>query len=274
MRVTDEDIKKFLQESGIGESTQKSYGYVLDGFLKQTNELSEDSVRDFVNGYGEVDSSRNTALQIIKSFSKWLHSKTPPVGEENQMKRFELEKISDIKPKKTVTKVEKKGVEMGELEEIFKGLDGLPFSGIWCLFYFGCRPGELVGLEPSMIGDGEVTFLTEKTYVERPIPFSEFTGKQLEDFVNSGFKYQYLWKRCKEVGITPKAGRQTFRTQMDHRLADLGVRPVRGDLLIKLAQGHTISKDMAGVYADYREDLEKLFLDWHYMKNLEEKIQE
>lgn len=61
---------------------------------------------------------------------------------------------------------------------------------------------------------------------------------------------------------------------MDHRLADLGVRPVRGDLLIKLAQGHTISKDMAGVYADYREDLEKLFLDWHYMKNLEEKIQE
>jgi len=275
MRVTSEDVERFISEKR--ESTQKSYGYILKGFLKEYGgELSEDSVRSFVNAYGDKLSSRRTALQILKSFAKWRGHRIPPseARKDPDTRWMLLERIPEISIESPVEKVEKKGIGMEELKGILGRLDGLPFSGIWCLFYFGCRPGELVALEPHMIGDGKVAFTTGKTYVERPIPFSDFTGEHLEEFVNSGFGYQYLYKRCKEVGIVPKDGRRSFRTQMDHRLAELGVRPVRGDLLIKLAQGHTVSKDMAGVYGSYEEDLEKLFLDWHYLLPLEEKLQE
>jgi len=228
-------------------------------------------VRDFIGGYGKK-SSKNTVLSALRSLAEWKRGKIPPMGEDNLMKRWNLERITEMKGEKTTTRVEQKAVPLDELEEILRSLDGSAFSGVWCLFYYGVRPGELVALEPSMIRDETVVFETEKTKVERELPFNEFTGGHLRQFVDSGFGYQFLYRRCREQGITPKAGRRTFITEMQRTLADADFEPVLISSLVKLMAGHTVSGDITSVYTDYTDDIREAFLEFHYLKGIENEV--
>jgi len=269
VRITKDEINRFLEEEKI---TNDYYIYILGKFVRNESELSEETVRDFVNSY-DKKSSQNTALSTLRSLAKWKRGKIPPMGEDNLMKRWGLEKITKMKGEKTTTRVEQKAVPLDELEEILRSLDGPAFSGIWCLFYYGVRPGELVALEPSMIGDGTVVFETEKTKVERELPFDEFTGKHLSRFIDSGFGYQFLYRRCKERGITPKAGRRTFITEMQRTLADADFEPVLISSLVKMMAGHTLSTDITSIYTDYTDDIREAFLKFHYLDPVRERLE-
>ena len=228
-------------------------------------------MRDFVNSY-DKKSSRNTALSTLRSLAEWKRKKIPPVEEEGRVKRWTLEKIVDMTGETVVKRVEQKAIPLDELEEIMQSLDGPAFSGVWCLFYYGVRPGELVALEPSMIGDESVVFETGKTKVERELPFDVFTGKHLKKFVDSGFGYQFLYRRCKEQDITPKAGRRTFITEMQRTLANADFEPVLISSLVKLMAGHTVSGDITSVYTDYTDDIWEAFLNFHYLESVRERL--
>jgi len=268
VKITEDEISRFLKEEKI-ESDY--YFYLLNKFLRSKGELSEEAVRDFVSGY-DKKSSRNTALSTLRSLAEWKRKEIPPIEEEGRMKRWTLEKIMDMTGETTVTRVEQKAVPLDELEGILRSLDGSAFSGVWCLFYYGVRPGELVALEPSMIGDGTVVFETEKTKVERELPFDEFTGEHLRKFVDSGFGYQFLYRRCKEQGITPKAGRRTFITEMQRTLADADFEPVLISSLVKMMAGHTLSSDITSIYTDYTDDIREAFLKFHYLDSVRERL--
>jgi len=268
VEITEDEIDRFLDEEKI---TSDYYRYILNKYLRSKGELSEGAVRDFVDSY-DKKSSQNTALSILRSLAEWKRGKIPPMGEDNQLKRWTLEKITNMTGETTVTRVEQKAVPLDDLEEILRSLNGPAFSGIWCLFYYGVRPGELVALEPSMIGDGTVVFETEKTKVERELPFDEFTGKHLRRFVDSGFGYQFLYRRCKEQGITPKAGRRTFITEMQRTLADADFEPVLISSLVKLMAGHTVSGDITSIYTDYTDDIREAFLEFHYLDPVRERL--
>jgi len=269
VEITEDEIDRFLEEEKI---TSDYYKYILNKYLRSKGEFDEEAVRDFVNSY-DKKSSRNTALSTLRSLAEWKRGKIPPMGEDNQLKRWTLEKIMDMTGETTVTRVEQKAVPLDELEEILRSLDGPAFSGIWCLFYYGVRPGELVALEPSMIGDRTVVFETEKTKVERELPFDEFTGEHLRGFVDSGFGYQFLYRRCKERGITPKAGRRTFITEMQRTLADADFEPVLISSLVKLMAGHTVSGDITSIYTDYTDDIREAFLEFHYLDPVREGLE-
>jgi len=269
VKITEDGISRFLEEEKI---TNDYYQYILGKFLRENGELSEETVRDFVNSY-DKKSSRNTALSTLRSLAKWKRKKIPPIEEEGRMKRWTLEKIMDITGETTVTRVEQKAVPLDRLGDILQSLEGSAFSGVWCLFYYGVRPGELIALEPSMIGDGTVVFETEKTKVERELPFDEFTGGHLRRFVNSGFGYQFLYRRCKEQGITPKAGRRTFITEMQRTLANADFEPVLISSLVKMMAGHTLSSDITSIYTDYTDDIKEAFLKFHYLDPVRERLE-
>jgi len=268
IKITEDEIDRFLDEEKI---TSDYYKYILNKFRRSKGELSEGAVRDFVDSYDKKN-SQNTALSTLRSLAEWKRGKIPPMGEDNQLKRWTLEKIMDMAGETTVARVEQKAVPLDELGEILQSLDGPAFSGVWCLFYYGVRPGELVALEPSMIGDGSVVFETEKTKVERELPFDEFTGEHLNRFVDSGFGYQFLYRRCKEQGITPKAGRRTFITEMQRTLADADFEPVLISSLVKLMAGHTVSGDITSIYTDYTDDIREAFLEFHYLDPVREGL--
>jgi len=269
VKITEDEIDQFLEDKKI---TSDYYRYILGKFVRRNEEFSEGAIRDFVNGY-DKKSSRNTALSTLRSLAEWKRKKIPPIEEEGRMKRWTLEKIMDMTGETTVTRVEQKAVSLDELEKILRSLDGPAFSGVWCLFYYGVRPGELVALEPSMIGDGTVVFETEKTKVERELPFDEFTGEHLRRFVDFGFGYQFLYRRCKEQGITPKAGRRTFITEMQRTLADADFEPVLISSLVKLMAGHTVSSDITSIYTDYTDDIREAFLEFHYLDPVRERLE-
>lgn len=301
MKLTNEDIKQFLREGSFRESTKSYYGYLLGKFKRAGGELTEDSVREYVTGYKREGSS-NTVLEVIKSLSKWKHAKIPPIGDENNMLRFELERIiKGVKGMKTVTRLERRELTDRGVEIAFNSLVGLGFSGLWCLAWFGCRPGELVELTLELInkkpdrylpedlakalrpGDYCVKFLTEKTIVERALFMDEFTKGHLERFIRSGRGYSFLRRECvdlrEKVGekLTPKWFRSTFITKMQRRLLlsleePSGIGMVKLDLLVKVMAGHTVKRDITGIYTDYGQDIKRAMTELHFLKPLERDL--
>jgi len=267
VKITEDEIDRFLEDEKI---TSDYYAYILGKFARSEGELSEGAVRDFVNGY-EKKSSRNTALSTLRSLAEWKRGKIPPIEEEGRMKRWTLEKIMDMTGETTVTRVEKKGLNLEELGEVLgRCKDSLQFATVWLLHYFGSRPGELVAVEPDMIDfdEGAVTFETEKTKVERECFFDEFTGEQLKEFVDSGFGYQFVYRRCKDLEIIPKSGRRSFRTHQPGRID--WTPPIRVHELIDIWCGHRVS-GMDFVYSNIRPHLKKI-KEVHYMNPLREGV--
>ena len=158
-----------------------------------------------------------------------------------------------------------------ELKDVLrKCKDPLQFAIIWLLHYFGCRPGELVALEPDMVDfeEGVATFQTEKTKVEREVFFDEYTSEHLKRFVDSGFGYQFVYRRCKDLGIVPKSGRRSFRTNQPGKID--WTPPIRVHELIDVWCGHTVT-GMDFVYSNVRPHLKRI-REVHYMKPLEEAM--
>jgi len=267
IEIAEEDISRFLEEEKISSDY---YRYILKKFLRRKSALSEETVRDFLEDY-DKKSSRNTALSTLRSLAEWKKKKIPPLGEENQLKRWTLDRISDMTGETTVTRVEKRGLTPEELEKKLTECKGsLQYAIVWLLHWFGCRPGELVAIEPDMVDfeEGSVTFETEKTKAERECFFDDFTGGQLKEFIDSGFGYQFVYRRCKDLGIVPKSGRRSFRSNQPERID--WTPPIRVHELIDLWCGHTVS-EMDFVYSNVRPHLERI-KETHYMKPLEKSL--
>jgi len=268
VKVTEEDIGRFLEDEKISSDY---YGYILGKFHRSGGELSEETVQGFLNENYEKKSSRNTALSVLRSLAEWKKGKIPPLGEDNQLKRWTLDRVVEMTGETTVTEIEKRGLTLKELEgKLTKCKDTLQFAIIWLLHWFGCRPGELVMVEPDAVNfeEGSVKFETEKTKVERECFFDEFTGEQLEEFVGSGFGYQFVYRRCKDLGMVPKSGRRSFRTNQPGKID--WTPPVRVHELIDLWCGHTVT-GMDFVYSNVRPHLKRI-REVHYMKPLEEAM--
>ena len=54
-------------------------------------------------------SSRNTALSVLRSLAEWKKGKIPPLGEDNQLKRWTLDRVVEMTGETTVTEIEKRG---------------------------------------------------------------------------------------------------------------------------------------------------------------------
>jgi len=269
VEVTKDEIDEFLEDEKI---TNDYYVYILNKFIQSEGKLSKEAVQNFLDSNYSKKSSRNTALSTLRSLAEWKKRETPPLGEDNQLERWTLDRIIGMTGETTVTEVERKGLTPEELGELLdKCKNPLQFATVWLLHWFGCRPGELVAVEPSMIDfeEGSVTFETEKTKVERECFFDEFTSEQLEKFVDSGFGYQFVYRRCKNLGIIPKSGRRSFRSNQPERID--WTPPIRVHELIDLWCGHTVS-GMDFVYSDVRPHLERIE-EAHYMKPLEKDLE-
>jgi integrase len=283
MKLTEEDIEKFLSDGAYAESTEKGYRYVMRVFARWLGDrdFNEDTVREYAQERYPEKSSRNTFIEIARSFAKWKQNKIPPVGDENQIRRYELEQVRRIKPERIVQKIEEISIPMDKMREIFSLLKGeeVRFATVWCLAWFGCRPGELIMLESKDVNyeRGEVVFETEKTKVQRKLYFDEFTGRQLERFIGAKRGYSFIYKVCTglrpKVGmyLSPKSFRRTFITEMQGSLDRAGFRPVRLDILVKLMAGHTVSGDITRVYTDVARHIREAMLDHHYLLPLEGK---
>lgn len=281
MKLIEEDIKKFLSDGAFAETTQRYYGCVLRTFAKWLGDrdFDEDTVREYGRERYPNPKSKNTFTDSARSFAKWKQNKIPPVGDENMIRRHELEQVRRIKHERVVTEVlEEISIPMDKMREIFSLLRGnkVRFATLWCLAWFGCRPGELIMLEPRAVNyeKGEVIFDTEKTKVKRKLYFDEFTGEQLERFLGAKRRYPFILQVCAElrrrVGmhLVPKSFRRTFITEMQGSLARAGFRPVRLDILVKLMAGHTVG-DITRAYTDAARDMREAMLDHHYILSLE-----
>jgi integrase len=274
MKLTKKDLEKFLADVPRTETYRDLCNDILKGFVGR--ELDEDEVKKYARGRYRNANSYNLCLAIFKSLANYLMKRLPQDDLKEYIRnRQALELITDIKRKRVVMRVEKKGLEVEELERILKKLprDSLKFSVIWLLHYFGVRPGELVALRPKMVDFRRrtVVFESEKTKVERELHFDEFTAVHLRRFLKASPSYSYVHKICRGAGIRPKSGRQSFISHMQRSLSR-ALDLVKLDILIKVASGHTVSSDITATYTDLQRDLERAFKEFHYLREMERRF--
>jgi len=297
MRLTNGDIEQFLIDRPRSDTYKKLCRHLLwplQEWLKK-RDLTPDLVKEYVKGRYKNPKSHNTFLAVMKSFADWKMKRLPQADVKAFIRdRQTLELIKDIRRDRVVVRLEKKELSVDELKIVFASLKGVGFSGVWCLGWFGCRPGELVELKLHAInkdpdtylpeslakelrpGDYCLKFLTEKTVVERACFMDKFTKDHLENFIKSGFGYKFLYDTCVDlqnlVGVkfTPKWFRSTFNTKMQRALMESGVPTVKLDLLVKVMSGHTVGPDITSVYTDYGSDIKKAMTELHFLKPLEE----
>jgi len=280
MKLTQGDLRQFV-DSQRSADYKSLIWYVLRDFVG--HELNEVEIKRYAKSRYKNPNSHNLALALFKSLANWKMKRLDQSDLRQYIRdRQALELIRDIKRERIVKKIEERSLTSAELEKVLMMFppDGLEFSTLFLLAYTGARPGELVEIEPKMVDwkQNVLTLTTEKTRVQRENPLSPIAAKCIRKFLEARPSYAYVYKLCVETGkkikkkLTPKTFRSTFRTLMDHRLAELGVRPLRGDLLIKVSQGHTVNVDMAGVYGDFSEDIKKMFIEWHFLNPLEKSF--
>lgn len=299
MKLTQEDIKQFLEDRVRSDSYRDLCSDLLVPFQRWLGDrdLMERTVKRYARERYVNPNSHNTFLAVMKSFADYKMKRLPQDDFGSYIRdRQTLELIKDIQRERVVERLERKELSEGELKEIFGSLEGLEFSGLWSLAWFGPRPGELLGLKLKDINkkpdrylppplaeelgpdDYCIKFLTEKTVVERALFMDGFTRGHLENFITSDPHYTFLYDTCvdlqEKVGVefTPKWFRSTFQTKFQRILTQAGVPIVKLDLLVKVMSGHTVGGDITGIYTEYGSDIKKAMLEHHYLKSLEEEF--
>jgi len=117
MRLTKEDIQGFLEDRR-SEDYRGLCSYLLHPLREWLGDrdLTHEVVKRYARKRYEEDSSYNTFLAVMKSFAKWKRSKIPPIDREHMMQRFELEQIEGIGRARIVKRIEKRGLELEEIE--------------------------------------------------------------------------------------------------------------------------------------------------------------
>jgi len=270
--LKNEDIEKFIKHKGLASSTSSYYRSILSS-LKESlkdRDLDYDFIVDWLEEKYPNPSSRATAARVIKSYAAWKRKTIPPIGEENIMKRFNLERIEDIVIKKKIkSSIIQKELKNEQLTEIFNNLYGVEFSAIWSLAWFGCRPRELVAINSEDVSGKKVTIITEKTKVPRILFGDTFTIKHLKRYIKYKLDYSQIYRICKRFDIYPKMFRSTFITRMQRQLK--GMKVVNVPLLVKYMAGHTVA-DITHVYTEYLEDTKIAMLKYHYLLPFEKRL--
>ena len=299
MRLTQEDIEQFLKDRPRRESYRALCGKMLRPLMKPFGgkDLTDTAVRGYAKRRFGNPNSINTFLAVVKSFADWKMRRLPQDDLKAYIRdRQALELIQDIRRERVVMRLERKELSMDELMAIFGSIEGVKFSGLWSLAWFGPRPSELVELTlnginkkpdkylpPALAGelgpdDYCLKFLTEKTVVERAVFMDGFTKGHLENFIKSGFGYGFLYNACVDLrrkvdaNFSPKWFRSTFQTKMQRALMESGVPMVKLDLLVKVMSGHTVGGDITGVYTDFGADIKRAMTELHFLKPLEESF--
>ena len=115
-----------------------------------------------------------------------------------------------------------------------------------------------------MVKKDGIHFVAAKTKVERVVPADVFTLAHLKRIVGRKPSYAWVHKICKQAGIVPKSGRQSFITHQRVAAINVVSDPAKVDWLIKVACGHT-TPDIGAVYVDLEHDMRRLFREHHYM---------
>ena len=300
MKLTQDDIDQFLEDRPRSASYRDLCSDMLGPFREWLGDrdLSEGWVKQHAKERYGKPSSHNTFLAVMKSFADWKMKRLPQDDLKAYIRdRQTLELIKDIRREKVVMRLERKELSEDELGVVFGSLEGIEFSGLWSLAWFGVRPGELVELDlkdvnkkpddylpeslAKELGRDEycVKFLTEKTVVERAVFMDGFTKGHLERFIKSDPSYKFLYDTCVDLQdkigakFTPKWFRSTFQTKMQRALTKSGTPMVKLDLLVKVMSGHTVGQDITSVYTDFGKDIKRAMTELHFMKPLEGSFQ-
>lgn len=300
MKLIREDINQFLEDRPRSGSYRDLCSDILRPFREWLGDrdLSEGWVKRHAKERYKKPSSHNTFLAVMKSFADWKMKRLSQEDLGTYVRdRQVLELIKDIRREKVVVRLKRKELSEDELRAVFGSLEGVGFSGLWSLAWFGVRPGELVELTLNDINKNPdrylppelakslrpdeycVKFLTEKTVVERAVFMDRFTKGHLERFIKSGLGYKFLYDTCVDLQgkidakFTPKWFRSTFQTKMQRALMESGVPMVELGLLVKVMSGHTIGGNITGVYTDFGKDIKRAMTELHFMKPLEGSFQ-
>jgi len=323
-------IENFLKQE-YAESTKYSYRSQLkaiETYLKSLEKpktmkhLTLDDVRTFYKHKQQLkenpwdSSSVYTFIAIIKRYAKWRMKQISRQrvalnrlthGEERDRLQgiiHDFEDITDFKrPKLKETIKLETPITTDIMTEMFKIMledtrdpHHINFKTAWCIWWFGCRPGELVSIntdEDISLIEQRITFLTEKTNKQRFGFFDDFTGNILSDFKTNPNRINVdpttAWRRISkyskqlkgDIKLYPRLGRRCFITFMDGRgfndkdlMAGYPVSQL-DDKFLKLLCGHTISgmNDITQAYKVYPPLLQKAYiLKYHYMRDLEDLL--
>lgn len=293
MKLTENDLENFFFESSFRTSTKSYYHDLLFAFLRWIGDRDFNirTVKEYADShYSESKpQSKNTFLAVIKSFTNWKSNHQPTLAgasreEVNRifMDMQELGRIKGIRKWREIKELKDKNIPFNKLKEIYtQYLDpkGVQFAALWCLGWFGCRAGELVSLKPDRIDylKGEAIFDTEKTNLQRRLYFDEFTGKNLERYMKSGPRYQFLYRSCVRIGkkmgrrLTPHSFRHTFHTEMLNALPGAGFRSPKLDIVVKKMMGRSETESVMR-YTGVGDDIRKAMIQHHYLISIERSI--
>jgi site-specific recombinase XerD len=306
-------VDDFLNSEERSKATVDTYGYVLncfDQYLQTQKKTIDKFTRDDVIAYYKEQkwesSSTQTFLSTVKSFVKWrlrqlnrsLVGADKPTFNSLMNTINDFNDIRDMKRPKLVEKMRRDTIMSTKmLNEMFTMMiqrdpSYMDFRFAWCIWWFGCRVGELLDLDMNKsvnFESMEVTFITEKTRKERLGWFDEYTGRILLYFRKNPERFNItrktVWQRISKYGLNlgmemyTKRGRQTFQTYMD-RIAENDKELKEkynvklDDTITKILVGHTIKGNMTAIYKQYPVELLKEFImKHHYMIPFEEKFQ-
>jgi integrase len=290
--------------------------FTIEDVIKFYESKQEDEARPWESG------TIYTFITIIKVYAKWRIKQISRertqivdfVKNQDEFKRLssmihDFEDVVDYKrPKLPETIKLETPMTLKVMEDMFKMMlqdqedtYKVNFKTAWCIWWFGCRPGELVRIDTDegiSIINQQVTFVTEKTRKERYGFFDDFTGSILSDFKTHPERINVspttAWRRISKYShlipvpgamdfrVFPRLGRRCFITFMDGRgfdddtlLEDFPISKL-DDKFLKMLCGHTITgmNDITQVYKMYPPSLQKAYiLKYHYMIPLEGKIE-
>lgn len=295
-------FEKFLATKA--ETTKSYYPLILNKFIeylraqgKKPEDTTEDDVRDFVEKRYSKNSSRNTALNVIKGYLRYIEERIPPVPEDNQLKKHYLALARKVPGYKIEENLERVALSMEEISHLLsraKLIDPRHFNTFYLYLWLGVRRNELLNLTPENVDWSErsVVIGTEKTREKsrkRKLFFDDYTADILKGFLENpprestvNYWCSRIYDKLVDVPLSPKTFRKTFETLFQRSIAkhllEGGSRDswdfiARADVVVKAAMGHK-TQDMTMTYTDIVENLRVAMQNYHFMQEAREKISE
>ena len=268
--------------SQVDKKINTPYYYALrnfDNFLQGMGKTLDNFTPTDAELFMSKMSSPNSAkvfLTAIRKYALW-RAQNVLTSDEYLLENRRFIGLKEIKPPKTVRKIEKKALTIEELKKVLDATKySYPmYSATVVHFYFGARPLELSDYITNAKIDLKNRYMiikTAKTGNDRILPWSKEVHEYVKfwiDYVNSLLVHynrpqEWYTKNIKpfakktDLSITAKTGRRTFETQM----RKLGVEQWKIDALL----GHT--GKIPDIYTDWTmllDDLREVMEENHYM---------
>jgi len=278
--MTD-DFDAFLDQyrrAGRGK-TAETYRYLLKPFAawlegrgKSASDFTAEDVRAYLDEKsGWSANSKNTFLAAVKRFSKWfVVYRLDPSKPEAPRERQRCEQLAALMRFRGERRARRRALTLEELQTLLDVAEPRDAALIYILAYFGLRKGELKRITRIDFSTNTLGVLTEKTKVERLLPFDETTARVLMHAKRNGWldiSPSWLNQRLARydsvldgVHLHPHLLRSTFNTHMRNALRDDG--------LLRVLMGHA-ERSMTDVYDEtFESEIREAMTTKHYMRGL------